>query len=144
MGSDEMFQDVRSHSWGVHIYIFLTSCTPTYDILNEDIPSNTRGGSITHTACKDEFRQKLRSHSWMERFGVFTLLIPSIFFVVSTFILSFSLSQDVTQVRGHSAGYYLPPSPPRYAASLSSREDATYSFPRRLASIYRHRKYFIC
>ena len=34
------------------------------DILNEDTQPVIRAIGVSHTACKDEFRQNLRSHSW--------------------------------------------------------------------------------
>ena len=37
--------------------------SPTY-ILNEDTQPVIRAIGVSHTACKDEFRQYLRSHSW--------------------------------------------------------------------------------
>ena len=37
--------------------------SPTY-ILNEDTQPEIRAIEISHTACKDEIRQNLRSHSW--------------------------------------------------------------------------------
>ena len=37
--------------------------SPTY-ILNEDTQPVIRAIGVSHTACKDEFRQNLRSHSW--------------------------------------------------------------------------------
>ena len=37
--------------------------SPTY-ILNEDAQPVIRAIGVSHTACKDEFRQNLRSHSW--------------------------------------------------------------------------------
>ena len=36
---------------------------PTY-ILNEDTQLVMRAIGVSHTACKDEFRRNLRSHSW--------------------------------------------------------------------------------
>ena len=55
-----------------YIYITLLSLiatlqlqreSPTY-ILNEDTQLVIRAIAVSHTACKDEFRRKLRSHSW--------------------------------------------------------------------------------
>ena len=37
--------------------------SPTY-ILNEDTQLVMRAIGVSHTACKDEFRRNLRSHSW--------------------------------------------------------------------------------
>ena len=51
-----------------------------YFILNEDTLRNTRDRSITHTAWKDEFRQNLRSHSWME--SIFTVVVLMFIIVV--------------------------------------------------------------
>ena len=36
---------------------------PTY-ILDEDTQPVIRAIGVSHTACKDEFRQIIRSHSW--------------------------------------------------------------------------------
>ena len=36
---------------------------PTY-VLNEDTQLVIRAIGVSHTACKDEFRRNLRSHSW--------------------------------------------------------------------------------
>ena len=33
-------------------------------ILNEDTQPVIRAIGVSHTACKDEFRQNIRSHSW--------------------------------------------------------------------------------
>ena len=41
------------------------------NILNEDTQPVIRAIGVSHTACKDEFRQNIRSHSWR----VFTLFI---------------------------------------------------------------------
>ena len=39
--------------------------TYIYDIiLNEDTQPVIRAIGVSHTACKDEFRQNVRSHSW--------------------------------------------------------------------------------
>ena len=37
---------------------------PTYILNNEDTQPAIRAIGVSHTACKDEFRQNLRSHSW--------------------------------------------------------------------------------
>ena len=37
--------------------------SPTY-ILNEDTQPVIRAIGVSHTACKDELRQNIRSHSW--------------------------------------------------------------------------------
>ena len=37
---------------------------PTQYILNEDTQLVMRAIGVSHTACKDEFRRNLRSHSW--------------------------------------------------------------------------------
>ena len=37
---------------------------PTYILNNEDTQAVIRAIGISHTACKDEFRQNIRSHSW--------------------------------------------------------------------------------
>ena len=37
--------------------------SPTY-IVNEDTQPVIRAIGVSHTACKDEFRQNIRSHSW--------------------------------------------------------------------------------
>ena len=45
-------------------YIFCnTGESPTY-ALNEDTQPVIRAIGVSHTACKDEVRQYLRSHSW--------------------------------------------------------------------------------
>ena len=57
---------------GVYFYfynIIFEGKSPTY-ILNEDSHPVIRAIGVSHTACKDEFRQNLRSHSW----SVFLLL----------------------------------------------------------------------
>ena len=50
----------------LHNYLFMQimRCeSPTY-ILNEDTQPVMRAIGVSHTACKDEFRRNLRSHSW--------------------------------------------------------------------------------
>ena len=47
--------------------------SPTY-ILNEDTHPVVRAIGVSHTACRDEFRQNLRSHSW----SVFLFLCYSV------------------------------------------------------------------
>ena len=42
-------------------FIYMES--PTY-ILNEDTQLVMRAIGVSHTACKDEFRRNLQSHSW--------------------------------------------------------------------------------
>ena len=51
----------RLHQSRLYIYIYL----------NEDTQLVMRAIGVSHTACKDEFRRNLRSHSW----GVFSLFI---------------------------------------------------------------------
>ena len=36
----------------------------TYYTLNEDTQPVIRAIGVSHTACKDEFRPNIRSHSW--------------------------------------------------------------------------------
>ena len=45
--------------------------SPTY-ILDEDTQPVTRAIGVSHTACKDEFRQNLRFHSW-SAFSIFII-----------------------------------------------------------------------
>ena len=49
-----------------------TTIIMTY-ILNEDTQLVIRAIGVSHTACKDEFRRNLRSHSW----SVFSFFIIS-------------------------------------------------------------------
>ena len=35
-----------------------------YDIMRKDTQPVTRAIGVSHTACKDEFRQNIRSHKW--------------------------------------------------------------------------------
>ena len=44
-------------------YTYMQGESPTY-ILNEDTQLVIRAVGVSHTACKDEFRQDIRSHSW--------------------------------------------------------------------------------
>ena len=43
--------------------LWLHGESSTY-ILNEDTQPVIRAFGVSHTACKDEFRRNLRSHSW--------------------------------------------------------------------------------
>ena len=47
----------------VQATLLLQGESPTC-ILNEDTHPVIRAIGVSHTACKDEFRQNLRSHSW--------------------------------------------------------------------------------
>ena len=52
---------------------------PTY-ILNEDTQPVKRAIGVSHTACEDEFRQNLRSHSWRV-FSFFKIYVYQLWFV---------------------------------------------------------------
>ena len=59
-------QTNKSHDQHGHKHRDHLSTTPyiiTY-ILNEDTQPVIRAIGVSHTACKDEFRQNIRSHSW--------------------------------------------------------------------------------
>ena len=67
-------------------------------IYNEVTQPVIRAIGVSHTACKDEFRQHLRSHSWMECIFIFIIIykigIPSpwicLYCVIGFAILVFS------------------------------------------------------
>ena len=42
-------------------------------ILNEDTQPVIRAIGVSHTTCKDEVRQNIRSHSWMECISFFLI-----------------------------------------------------------------------
>ena len=59
--------------------------SPTY-ILNEDTQPVIRAIGVSHTACKDEFRQNLRPHSSWSFFIFIPLNIESVWVVSHQFV----------------------------------------------------------
>ena len=55
--------------------------SPTY-ILNEDTQPVIRAIGVSHTACKDEFRQNLRSHCWSVFFFIIYLVDYSLLLLI--------------------------------------------------------------
>ena len=65
MSFDKIFDltaGVYFNFYNKYIYIY-DGESPTY-ILNEDTQPVIRAIGASHTACQDEFRQNIRSHSW--------------------------------------------------------------------------------
>ena len=57
-----------------------TIVAPAY-ILNEDTQLVMRAIGVSHTACKDELRRNLRSHSWSV-FSFFIIVAPVAYQVI--------------------------------------------------------------
>ena len=58
----EVMNTVHTCLTRILVYVIYIE-SPVY-ILNEDTQPVIRAIGVSHTACKDEFRQNIRSHSW--------------------------------------------------------------------------------
>ena len=86
---------ININYWSISIstillLIIILSCRPSMPykidlsyILNEDTQPVIRAIGVSHTACKYEFRQDIRSHSWMEE-CIFIFII----YVVETTVVA--------------------------------------------------------
>ena len=61
---------LRSDPGGIMVILHMPTC-----ILNEDTQPVMRAIGESHTACKDEFRQNNRPHSWLECISVRVIYI---------------------------------------------------------------------
>ena len=90
-------------------------------ILNEDTHPVIRAIGVSHTACRDEFRQNLRSHSWSYFY----------FYNVSARLRidkTVAIAADIGQLRGDSRRTWMMPRVPRCDRMASSFSLSTVRF----------------